>query len=51
MAISAADVASFAIEAPASAEPAACPCGIDDIKAQRVASPQGPDVAASDHTV
>ena len=47
IAISDADVASFAIEAPASAEPAQCPCGIDDVKAQRAASPQGASLAIS----
>lgn len=39
--ISAADVASFVIDTPAPADPAQCPCGIDDVKSQRMISPKG----------
>jgi len=36
-----ADVASFTIDTSAPAEPAQCPCGIDNIKSQRISASQG----------
>ncbi len=43
VAIQDADVASFSIATSAPDEPGQCPCGLDEVKSQRMSSPQGRD--------